>query len=69
MKSSKRKDQVFSVSMRSEELEKVQNFLDWVKKETGFEISRNEFMRKCALAHIKSVKEGLVYEEAFKNIV
>lgn len=65
----KRKSEVFSVSVRPEEMDEMNDFLDEMSKKTGFRISRNEFMRRAALSHIRFANEyGKEYHEIFKTI-
>lgn len=64
-----RKNKVFSVSLEEKELDQVDSFLKEQKEATGFNMSRNEFMRRCALAHILVSKtECKDYEAAFKSL-
>ena len=70
---SKRKDKVFSVSWRSLEVNDIEEHLKEFHEATGFEISRNELIRKATLAHIKYLKlkgtpEEKNYFEVFKGI-
>lgn len=46
----KRKDKVFSVSVTKDELQELTEIVKQLEKETGFRISRNQFVRKSALA-------------------
>ena len=65
----KRKSEVFSVSVRPEEIDEMNEFLDEMASDTGFRISRNEFVRRAALAHIRFSREyGKEYHEIFKTI-
>lgn len=65
----KRKSEVFSVSVRPEEMDEMNAFLDEMSKKTGFRISRNEFMRRAALSHIRFANEyGKEYHEIFKTV-
>ena len=69
----KRKDKVFSVSLRSTELDDVYVHLSDLEEATGYAVSRNELIRKATLAHIEYVKlkgtpEEKDYFEVFKGI-
>lgn len=70
---SKRKDKIFSVSMRSTELDDVEVHLDKLEESTGYKVYRNELIRKATLAHIKYMElkdtpEEKSYFEIFKGI-
>lgn len=64
------KSRVFSVSMRINELTELQCYLDAHKSKTGFELSRNEFIRRAALSakRILNGDEREEFSEVFKRI-
>lgn len=66
---SNRKNKVFSISMMKEELDQVDAFLKTQKITTGFNMSRNELMRRCVLTHlILSKSENKDHDAAFRSL-
>lgn len=68
-----RKDKVFSVSMTTEEVDKVEGFLERCQESTGMELSRNQLIRKVLIAFV-NVKQSNKnptweqFEKEFKNV-
>lgn len=64
------KSKVFSVSFRESEVGEMNGFLDKMKKETGFKISRNEFVRRAVLAQVRyfSKKGTIEYKKIFSSV-
>lgn len=69
-KETKRKTKLFSVSFRDEDLDKLEQYLKDVKRQTGFELSRNELIRRAVLAHVGFKRKGSSpeYDDVFKAI-
>ena len=68
---SKRKNKVFSVSMKQKETEEIDEYVEKLQEEFGFSISRNELIRRATLAHIRFTQENdesLEYKEIFKKV-
>jgi len=68
---SRRKTELFSVSFRAEDLAELEEYLKDMKRQTGLELSRNELIRRAALAHVrfKKVDADPDYDEAFKATI
>ncbi len=64
-----RKDKVFSVSMVHDEVLEVDKHLAALVAKTGMELSRNEFIRRSVLAHVRYSrnKSGSKYMDVFKT--
>ena len=68
---SDRKGKNFSVSFKEKELDAIGQHLAELEKETGYKLSRNEFIRRAALATMNYQKLGdkndFGYAEVYKT--
>ena len=62
----------FSISMLPSEIKEIENYLQKALDETGFPISRNEFIRRAVLNHLDMVERNdeisKEYMEIFKKV-
>lgn len=66
---STRKNEVFSVSFRSDELAEVEEYLKDFKADKGLKLSRNQLIRKATLAIVRHDKnKNKSIEEHFKAV-
>lgn len=64
-----RKNRVFSVSFRDQDLEEIEKHIDGVNEKSGYSPTRNELIRRATLAHIRHKEDPSVpYDEVFKSV-
>lgn len=71
MEKKNKKDAVFSVSMKTDEVGEIEEYINNLETQLGFTISRNELIRRATLAHIRFTQkndESLEYKEIFKRV-